>query len=207
MREIYGDIIYTRVLNMEIIVLNSEEVADELLEKRSRVYSDRPYMATSDLFGWEWSTPLARYDERFRIHRRLYHQVLRSETALKYCPRQLRKAYKMLTHILHNPANYAGHFEVFAASVIMSVVYDHNITSRDDIVLKRAMDLFVLKVATPEKAALLCAFPFCKCLIAYCNRAKQYSSIYARFIRGSEEVAFVGPWPRSERRNAIEAVC
>jgi hypothetical protein len=44
-----GDIVYTHILNMEIIVLNSEEVAIELLENRSRIYSDRPYIAMSDL--------------------------------------------------------------------------------------------------------------------------------------------------------------
>ncbi|KAG1727776.1 cytochrome P450 [Suillus paluster] len=164
MQETYGDIIYTRALNMEIIVLNSEEVANELLEKRSRVYSDRPYIATTDLFGWEWATSLARYGARFRIHRRLYHQVFRSEVALTYRPRQLQKAYEMLKFILHDPSHYAGHFEVFAASVVMSVVYDYNITSHDDVVhnaVKRASDL-ILRVATPEKAAVFGAFPLLK---------------------------------------------
>lgn len=164
MQKTYGDIIYTRALNMEIIVLNSEEVADELLEKRSRIYSDRPYIATSDLFGWEWATSIARYGERFRIHRRLYHQVFRSEAAVAYRPRQLRKAYEMLTLILHDPGHYGDHFEVFAASVVLSVTYDYDIASHDDVVLdaaKRAVDLFI-GVATPERAALFGAFPLLK---------------------------------------------
>ena len=44
-----GDIVHTSLLNMDIVVLNSEEVANELLEGRSRIYSDRPYMATTEL--------------------------------------------------------------------------------------------------------------------------------------------------------------
>jgi len=44
-----GDIIYTSALNMDIIVLNSEQVATELLENRSKIYSDRPFFATTDL--------------------------------------------------------------------------------------------------------------------------------------------------------------
>lgn len=115
MQKTYGDIIYTRTLNMEIIVLNSEEVTDELL--------DRPYVATSDVFGWDWTTPLTRYGERFTIHRRLHHQVFRSEAALTYRRRQLQKAYEMLTLILHDPTHYDGHFKVFAASVVLSVTY------------------------------------------------------------------------------------
>ena len=45
-----GDIVYTRVLGQDIIVLNSEQVAVALLEKRSQKYSDRPVFSTADLY-------------------------------------------------------------------------------------------------------------------------------------------------------------
>jgi hypothetical protein len=38
----YGDLVYLKVLDKHILVLNSIETARELLEKRSSVYSDRP---------------------------------------------------------------------------------------------------------------------------------------------------------------------
>ena len=41
-----GDLIYTRILDQEVVVINSQPVAQALLEKRSRIYADRPYMAT-----------------------------------------------------------------------------------------------------------------------------------------------------------------
>ena len=37
-----GDVIHLSVLGKSIIVLNSEEAARELLDKRSAIYSDRP---------------------------------------------------------------------------------------------------------------------------------------------------------------------
>jgi hypothetical protein len=37
-----GDVIYLRVLNRDIIVLNSAKVATDLLEKRGENYSERP---------------------------------------------------------------------------------------------------------------------------------------------------------------------
>ena len=37
-----GDLVYTRLLNQDVIVINSEDVAKDLLERRSRNYSDRP---------------------------------------------------------------------------------------------------------------------------------------------------------------------
>lgn len=41
-----GDIYMIRVLKQNIIVINSEKIARELLDRRSRIYSDRPYLAT-----------------------------------------------------------------------------------------------------------------------------------------------------------------
>ena len=37
---------YIRLLDMDVVVLNSPSVATELLEKRSQIYSDRPFIAT-----------------------------------------------------------------------------------------------------------------------------------------------------------------
>jgi hypothetical protein len=37
-----GDIVYTRLLNKPVVVVNSEEVAIDLFELRSTIYSDRP---------------------------------------------------------------------------------------------------------------------------------------------------------------------
>ncbi len=40
----YGDLVYYEVLGQPIIVVSSEEAANELFEKRSANYSDRPCM-------------------------------------------------------------------------------------------------------------------------------------------------------------------
>ena len=40
----YGDLVYMKVLDKHILVVNSVETARNLLERRSSVYSDRPRM-------------------------------------------------------------------------------------------------------------------------------------------------------------------
>ena len=37
---------YARLLDSDVIILNSRSDAIELLEKRSQIYSDRPFIAT-----------------------------------------------------------------------------------------------------------------------------------------------------------------
>lgn len=44
-----GDVIYLRVLDRVVIVLNSAEAAIDLLEKRGENYSDRPQMQIFEL--------------------------------------------------------------------------------------------------------------------------------------------------------------
>jgi len=44
-----GDIVYSHFFNQEIIIINSEKVAAELLDKRSHNYSDRPTLPTNSL--------------------------------------------------------------------------------------------------------------------------------------------------------------
>ncbi|KIJ19361.1 hypothetical protein PAXINDRAFT_7845 [Paxillus involutus ATCC 200175] len=164
----YGDIMYTHILNQEIIVLNSEEVAVELLEKRSIKYSDRPLFATADLFGLEWQTTIARYGPRLKQHRKLYHNFFHAGAALSYRPRQLQTAYEMLTHILDDPTHYAAYFDRFAASVVMSVTYGYDINGGETFgkSLKRTTDIFA-RFATPESAALCATSPFLKKLPAW----------------------------------------
>lgn len=45
-----GDLICTRLLGKDIIIINSEKVAKDLLEYHSRNYSDRPYLITNELW-------------------------------------------------------------------------------------------------------------------------------------------------------------
>ena len=45
-----GDIVYTRMFGQDVILLNSEEVAVALLDKRSQKYSDRPEFSPAEMY-------------------------------------------------------------------------------------------------------------------------------------------------------------
>lgn len=44
-----GDIVYSQQLGKDIIILNSEKIAKDLLENRSGNYSDRPHLITTEM--------------------------------------------------------------------------------------------------------------------------------------------------------------
>ncbi|KAF8554406.1 cytochrome P450 [Imleria badia] len=164
--KIYGDLVYTRLLNQEVIVINSEEVAKDLLERRSSNYSDRPAIIrmTNDFFGWSFNSVMVPYNDRWRLHRRLFHQAFRPEAALNYHPVQLQKARDLILNLLETPENYIAHVQTHSTSVIMAVVYGYDIARRDDPIVNvvdRAVNLAVTSIR-PEVAAFLGFFPFRK---------------------------------------------
>ncbi|KAG1842006.1 cytochrome P450 [Suillus subalutaceus] len=160
----YGELVYSRLLNQEIILINTEKVARDLLERRSNNYSDRPGILclTNDFFGWSFNSVMIKYNDRWRLHRRLFHQAFRPEAAYTYQTMQLRKGRELLNNLLEDPANWIAHLQTHSASIIMSVVYGYEIGPRDDPIIsivERAVNLAVSSIK-PEVAAFLGAFPF-----------------------------------------------
>lgn len=160
----YGELVYSRLLNQEIILINTEKVARDLLERRSNNYSDRPGILclTNDFVGWSFNSVMIKYNDRWRLHRRLFHQAFRPEAAFTYQPMQLRKGRELLSNLLEDPVNWRAHVQTHSVSIIMPVVYGYEPGRRDDpiiTIVERAVDLAVSSIK-PEVAAFLGAFPF-----------------------------------------------
>ncbi|KAF8123446.1 cytochrome P450 [Boletus edulis] len=158
----YGDIFMIRVLKQDIIVINSEKIAKDLLDHRSNIYSDRPYLATKDPYGWSFNLGWAHYGDRWRSQRRIFHQTFRAEAALVFRPVQLRKAHQLVLDILSAPHNFSEHIQRFSAAVIMSIVYDYDVTPEHDhlVELFERGNTLALESLTPEASSVIDAFPF-----------------------------------------------
>ncbi|KAH7884392.1 cytochrome P450 [Phlebopus sp. FC_14] len=158
----YGDLVYCSLFGRKIVVLQTVELARTLLEQRSTIYSDRPPVKTMKEVGSEFNSAQLQYGETWRLHRRIFHQSFRAEAARDYLPNQLRKARQLLMGVYKTPDKYQRHIELFASSVIMSVVYDYETAPVNDplvLAAEKAIEGFV-KVAGPSTAAVLEAFPF-----------------------------------------------
>ncbi|KAF9227185.1 cytochrome P450 [Gyrodon lividus] len=187
----FGDLIYTRILNMDVLIINSAKVARDLLELRSTKYSDRPQLATvGHRYGIETGTIFMPYGDTWRLHRRIYHQALNPEASLNYRPMQLRKARQMLVNLVGDSKCFPAHLYTYSTSVIMSIVYGHNPAPTNDPLVEfaeKGMEAIV-KAARPETAALLKMFPFLLKLPTWmpgsfkaeAAQAKQYADDFRR---------------------------
>ncbi|KAG2087119.1 cytochrome P450 [Suillus discolor] len=166
----YGDLVFVRILDQNIVVVDSERIAGALLDKRSRIYSDRPYLATIEPYGWSLSFAFMGYGDEWRLCRRLFHQTFRSESAVKFRPMQIRRAREMVVNLVDDPQHYHDHFATFSLSVVMSATYGYDIGARNDPLVKIVVEALNLSSAllTPETALMLKTFPFLLKLPDWC---------------------------------------
>ncbi|KAI9459790.1 cytochrome P450 [Boletus coccyginus] len=157
----YGDLLYSRLLGKDIIIINSEKVAKDLLENRSRNYSDRPYLITSDLCGIGFNSVMLPYGDKWRLHRRFFHQTFRFDGVRKLLPFQHRKSCQLLRRLLDTPEQLADHVFEYTASVILNSVYDYDPQSRNDELVGIVAEVLEILVAavTPEVAIVVATFP------------------------------------------------
>ncbi|KIJ67222.1 hypothetical protein HYDPIDRAFT_84550 [Hydnomerulius pinastri MD-312] len=130
--QVYGDLIHIRIFGQHLIILNSPKVARDLLEGRSANYSDRPTLKANEIFGLDFNSGMLRYGDQWRMHRKLFHQAFRTETATRYHTMQQRKALQLVLNVLHTPDEHLEHLYTYTAAIIMSAVYDYDVAPKND---------------------------------------------------------------------------
>ncbi|KAG2074767.1 cytochrome P450 [Suillus decipiens] len=163
-KEKHGDIVYSRLLGQHIVIINSIEIARELLDRRSATYSERPFLQANEEFGISFNTAYLPYGETLRIHRKLFHQTFGAEASTEYYDLYLRKAYELVVDLISAPHKLEKHLEMYSGSLIISAIYGYETPSgaEGDPLIRRTREATEIgkRVMTPERAALLMAFPF-----------------------------------------------
>ncbi|THU90795.1 cytochrome P450 [Dendrothele bispora CBS 962.96] len=110
MGKTYGELIYFRSLRDNVLVINSAQATNEIMEKQARITSDRPFGSKLDKFTrWDTNIGLAVYSDRWRRARRTFHQNFRSEAVAKYQPIQIEKVHKFLRSLLELSKSSGSH--------------------------------------------------------------------------------------------------
>ncbi|KAF5313822.1 hypothetical protein D9619_013035 [Psilocybe cf. subviscida] len=131
--KVYGDVFSFKVLGQRIIVLNSLEAAQELFEKRSSNYSDRPRMPMMlELMDFGYIFSLIPYGQWWRRHRRSFKEHFHANAVWKYQHVQARETRAFLNKLLQSPERFILHIRETLASSIMSIAYGVKIKGSDD---------------------------------------------------------------------------
>ncbi|KAG6328163.1 hypothetical protein ID866_10926 [Astraeus odoratus] len=158
----YGGLVHSTVLGQDFLIINDKEIAHELLERRSAIYADRPYLPFSEFFGLSFVTPAMPYGNKWRLHRKMFNVAFAKQVALEYKPLQIQKARQLLHNLISSQQDYVKHVQTFSGSVIMAITYGYDVAPENDPYVTNFMRFgeTILEVLTAERAALLTAFPF-----------------------------------------------
>ncbi|KAF9061653.1 cytochrome P450 [Rhodocollybia butyracea] len=129
-----SDIIHLNVFGSSIVVVNSLEVAQDLFDKRSSIYSDRPRMPMlNELIGFDWHFAFMPYGELWKERRKLFHKEFTPPATLLHRPRELEATRKALVKFLDNPdGDYLSKFRHLSSTIILGTAYGIDVQNDND---------------------------------------------------------------------------
>ncbi|KAH8998286.1 cytochrome P450 [Lactarius hatsudake] len=156
-----SDIIHTDVMGSHIVILNSIKAANDLFEKRSSIYSDRPSLvAVEKLFGMDYNIGLARYGPAWRHSRREFQAYLSPADLDAYQPLEQQAVHRLLRNLLSSPENFVQHLRHMAGQVILSIAYGIDVLPENDPYVADAENVLRAAAVATTKEALLDLIPW-----------------------------------------------
>ncbi|KAI0260543.1 cytochrome P450 [Gloeopeniophorella convolvens] len=136
----YGPIAYADAAGQPIIIINDAEIANELLDKKSAVTSDRPvFEMAGELAGFKRWAGAQGYGPRLRESRKYMHRAIGTRDSLeKFSTLFENETHKFLRATLRDPDNVQQHIRHSAGSMIMFVTYGYEPKEKDDPIINIA---------------------------------------------------------------------
>ncbi|QRV90645.1 cytochrome P450 family protein [Ceratobasidium sp. AG-Ba] len=182
----YGDVVYARVLNQDIVILNSYEAAVDLLERRSAIYSSRPRLVLAgDLVGWNLSLGFMPYGNHLKETRKLLHEGMSTKAMEELCPLVEREVLKFVQRLSDTPEEFIQHIRQTAGAIVLKLTYGYEVKDNNDRFVQladRTMDMFSV-VSTPG-AFLVDSFPLLNYIpwAPFKSKAKAWSKLLWEFV-------------------------
>ncbi|KAG9029174.1 hypothetical protein FRB95_005632 [Tulasnella sp. JGI-2019a] len=131
----YGPLTYLNIAGQSILVINTQEAAIDLLEKRASIYSDRPRIMMAELSGFSGTTALLNNGPTHRKHRKLLVQALHPRAVDRdFVPLQERIMRQLANSLLDNPADYVAHLHRATGETVQLITYGETSDGQVDLV-------------------------------------------------------------------------
>ncbi|TFY66371.1 hypothetical protein EVG20_g4713 [Dentipellis fragilis] len=130
----YGPITSFTMLGQPMLVLNTPAAAEEMLDKKSAIYSDRPHLTmASDLVGWKDVLVLTPYGDRFKAYRRMMHCVVGTRAAVDSYNAMLEvEAQKAAVRIRDDPKEFREHIRKGVGASILMISHGYKVQGDSD---------------------------------------------------------------------------
>lgn len=97
---------YLEVLGRKMIILDTLQAANDLLDKRSAIYKCRPKLVVFNMMGWDRVLPAVQYGKRFVLHRKLFQTYFGRQDSLLFNSTTYEESIVMVKNLMDRPADY-----------------------------------------------------------------------------------------------------
>ncbi|KAF5360644.1 hypothetical protein D9756_005134 [Leucocoprinus leucothites] len=150
-------LLYLEALGQPMLIINDIRIAQDLLEKRSALYSSRPAIPMlNDVVGVRAYFSVMPYGDYWRAHRRMFQQHF----AEKYLVRNQERAMEfirkgLLANLLESPENFDEHIRNCIGGIAVSVTYGLPVQRKRDPFVHFSETTFAVSSATAAPGKFL----------------------------------------------------
>ncbi|KAJ7284428.1 cytochrome P450 [Mycena rebaudengoi] len=132
-KKTYGDMIFLNVFRNPILVINSVQVAQDLLERKSAIYSSRPIrVMQGEIMGFNFLFTGMKYDSWYRQHRTMFHQHFQHKVVSKYHTLQQRHTHTLLRNLARTPQALEYIVRRTTAAIVLEICYGIHVADAGD---------------------------------------------------------------------------
>ncbi|KAJ3501763.1 hypothetical protein NMY22_g18812 [Coprinellus aureogranulatus] len=145
-------ILSASALGTTLIIIDSYDIAVELLDVRAAKYSSRPKsIMAGELMGWDWVLPLVPYCDAWRAQRKLIVKYFRPdlEELYKPNPRSYEFVHRLLLGLQEAPNEFHQLVRHMAGGLSLSLAYGLPIQPKHDPLVEMVDSLVII---LPEHA-------------------------------------------------------
>ncbi|KAK7046638.1 cytochrome P450 [Favolaschia claudopus] len=157
----YGPIVKLTFAGDDILILSDPVDAQELLARRSRIYSSRrPLVYAGKYQSNNMRFTLLPYGEMFKRHIAAFHSMLEPRAVGGYEGLQLEKSHRLLVDLVKAPTEFFRHVPRFPASLIFLLTFGQELAedSKDLVEVQKVLADFVYDIN--PGAHVVDTFPF-----------------------------------------------
>ncbi|TFK27924.1 cytochrome P450 [Coprinopsis marcescibilis] len=153
-KELDTDIIYLNAAGTKLVIVNTVETIQELLDVRSARYSSRgTFTMINELMGWDWSMPTLPYNDQWRDQRKMFARYFSASNPNAYQPQILQVVRRFVHRVMETPDDFMKHSRNMVGGIAFSLAYGINADKPNDpnIALADAALNSVLEALLPGK--------------------------------------------------------
>ncbi|KAL5534784.1 hypothetical protein ACEPAG_1248 [Sanghuangporus baumii] len=132
-KDLYGPISSVTAFGKTLVILNDSNIASELLDKRSAIFSSRPKMVFGgEMVGLGNTLAVQAYSERFRANQKSILAEIGSKSSVaRFNGLQEVEVGRFLVHVLEEPGAVLQHIRTMAGAIILKISYGYAIDHHD----------------------------------------------------------------------------